>query len=171
MTLTIQSTRDDHRIAWFSALAIVIHLLEASLPSPFPGIKPGLANVITIAVLCLYGWRIAAWVNLFRVVIGSILIGTFLTPTFMMSASGAVSALFSLGLVSVVNRLFKLGIGPVGYSVIAALAHMSGQFSLAYLWFIPHPGLFKLFPVLMSLALLFGIISGIITQFLLKRIS
>ena len=171
MTLSIQSTREDHRIAWFSALAIAIHLLEATLPSPLPGVKPGLANVVTITVLCLYGWRVAAWVNVFRVVIGSILLGTFLTPTFMMSASGAASALLAVGLVSLLNRVPGVCVGPLGYSVLAALAHMSGQFMLAYMLFIPHPGLFKLFPVLMSLALLFGVLSGIIAQFLLKRIT
>ena len=54
------------------------------------------------------------------------------------------------------------GFGPVGYSLLAALAHMSGQFVLAWLLFIPHAALWRLFPVLLTAALLFGIVSGII---------
>ena len=47
----IETTPEDHRIAWLAALAITIHVIESVLPSPLPGLKPGLANVVTIAVL------------------------------------------------------------------------------------------------------------------------
>ena len=48
MNLSVPTTRQDHRIAWLTALAITIHIAESALPSPLPGIKPGLANVVTI---------------------------------------------------------------------------------------------------------------------------
>jgi heptaprenyl diphosphate synthase len=40
---------------------------------------------------------------------------------------------------------------------------------MAYLLFIPHPGLFRLLPVLMTAALIFGVVSGIIAQAMLRR--
>ena len=85
MQLDIQTTRDDHRIAWLSALAITIHLLESVIPSPIPGLKPGFANIVTIIVLCQFGIAMAAWVNVLRVVVSSLILGTFLSPTFMLS--------------------------------------------------------------------------------------
>ena len=88
--MLIQTTHEDHRIAWLTALAISIHILESAIPSPLPGFKPGLANVITIAVLIQFGWRTAAWVSFLRVVCGSLLLGTFLSPTFVMSLGGAI---------------------------------------------------------------------------------
>ncbi len=75
--MLLQTTRDDHRIAWLAALAITIHMLESGLPSPLPGAKPGLANVITIAVLVCFGWRAAVWVSLLRVLAGSLLLDPF----------------------------------------------------------------------------------------------
>jgi heptaprenyl diphosphate synthase len=155
----IRTTAEDHRIAWLTALAITIHIMESALPAPVPGLKPGLANVITIIVLLQFGWSSAAWVSLLRVLCGSLLLGTFLTPTFVLSLGGA---LCSMGILWLAIRLPGQGFGPVGFSLLAALAHMSGQFVLAWMLFIPHAALWRLFPVLLTAALLFGIVSGII---------
>jgi len=167
MSITVPTTRKDHRIAWLTALAITIHIAESALPSPLPGVKPGLANVVTIVALVQYGWGTAAWVAVLRVLIGSLLIGTFLSPTFLLSLAGAAASLAALRLASwVPGRVF----GPVGYSLLAALAHMGAQFFTAYWVFIPHPGLFHLLPVLMTASLIFGVTSGIIAQLALQRL-
>ena len=159
--MQIQTTAEDHRIAWLTALAITIHIMESAIPAPLPGIKPGLANVITIAVLIQFGWRTAAWVSLLRVVCGGLLLGTFLTPTFLLSLAGASCSLLVLWFAT---RLPGEGFGAIGFSLLGALAHMSGQFTLAWLLFIPHPALWRLYPVLLTAALLFGILSGIIAR-------
>ncbi|OQW95482.1 MAG: heptaprenyl diphosphate synthase [Beggiatoa sp. IS2] len=166
MTL-VQTTRDDHRIAWFTALAITIHIAESALPSPLPGIKPGLANVITVAVLMRFGWRLAAWVNLLRVLAGSLLIGTFLSPTFILSLSGAIASTLTLILLS---QLPGRGCGPIGYNVASAMIHTLAQFLVAFWLFIQHDGLFRLLPLLMTAALIFGIISGLITLMMLEQL-
>lgn len=133
MSQLIQATRDDYLIAGFTALAITIHIAESALPSPLPGIKPGLANVVTLLVLCRYGWKMAAWVSLLRVLVGSILIGTFLSPAFFLSAAGALTSVAILGLLVGMSRMLpSWAPGPVGLGLAAALAHMTGQFWLAY---------------------------------------
>jgi len=168
MKLVLQPSVEDYRIAQLAVLAIGIHVLESALPSPIPGIKPGLANVITIAVFFLYGVRAAIWVSLLRVVVGSIAIGTFLTPTFMMSLGGALASITVLFLIW---QLRVLNFGPVGVALLASLGHMLGQFLLAYSLFLPHPSLWNLFPVFMTAALIFGLVSGVITQQLLYRMQ
>jgi heptaprenyl diphosphate synthase len=171
-THQIKAERADYLIAWWTALAITIHILEAALPSPVPGIKPGLANVIVVAVLVCYGWRYAAWVGMLRVLVGSLLIGTFLTPTFMLSLSGAIASVVMLGMAWKWSQWFSSwAVGPLGYSVLAALAHMAGQFVAAYLVLIPHPALFKLMPVFMTMALVFGVVSGIIANAMINRVT
>ena len=168
MKLSIQTTRDDQRIAWLTALAITIHIAESALPSPLPGVKPGLANIITIICLLQYGWHSAAWVAILRVLVGSILIGTFLSPTFALSMSGAVASIIALGLAS---RLPGKGLGPIGYSLVAAMAHMAAQFFVAYTLFIPHQGLFHLLPILMTVAVIFGLGSGIIASHIIDKLK
>jgi len=61
-------------------------------------------------------------------------------------------------------RLPGRGFSAVGYSVLAALAHMTGQFTIAWLLFISTTAIWRLFPVLLTAALLFGIVSGIIAR-------
>jgi heptaprenyl diphosphate synthase len=161
--MQIQTTHEDHRIAWLTALAISIHILESAIPSPLPGFKPGLANVITIAVMIEFGWHTSAWVSFLRVVCGSLLLGTFLSPAFVLSLGGAT---FSITALWFASRLPGQGFSAIGFSVLASLAHMTGQFTLAWLLFIPNTALWRLFPVLLTVALLFGIVSGIIARFI-----
>jgi heptaprenyl diphosphate synthase len=160
--------RDDRLIAGFAALAIAVHILEAAFPSPLPGVKPGLANVITVIVLMRYGWYTAAWVAALRVLAGSLLVGTFLSPTFIMSASGALAALAALWLARAVAGRW---LGALGYSVCAALAHMGTQLLVAWKLFIPHPALLSLAPFLLTAALVFGIVSGVIAAIVLTRLD
>jgi len=172
MSQLIQTTRDDHLIAGFTALAITIHIAESALPSPLPGIKPGLANVVTLLVLCRYGWQMAAWVSLLRVLVGSILIGTFLSPAFFLSAAGALTSVAILGLLVAISRVLpSWAPGPMGLGLAAALAHMSGQFWLAYFLFVPHSGLLTLYPLLMTLAAILGLLSGWLTRTVLARLN
>lgn len=172
VTRTIQTTRDDHLVAALAALAITIHIAESALPSPLPGIKPGLANVVTLLVLCRYGWRLAAWVSLLRVLVGSILIGTFLSPTFFLSVSGALASIIMLGLLHNASRAFpKWEVGPIGMGIAAAMTHMTGQFWIAYTLFIPHSGILRLFPILLALSTVLGIISGLLTRAVLARLN
>lgn len=168
--MQLTTTRDDHRIAWLAATAVAIHMVEAALPSPVPGIKPGLANVITIVVLLRFGWSAAAWVSLLRVLVSSLLLGTFLSPTFVLSLAGALASMASLWF-AVRLPMYTGGhrFGCIGYSLLAALAHSAAQFAVAYSVFIPHPGLLHLLPVFLTAALLFGALSGIIAHMMLPR--
>lgn len=167
MQITLPTTQEDHRIAWLTAAAVLIHLFESAIPTFLPGLKPGLANIVVITVLVMYGWRTAAWVSILRVLVGSLLLGTFLSPTFMMSLSGALASVAMLWLAS---RLPGKGFSAIGFSLLAAMAHISGQFVCAYLLFIPHAGLWRLFPVLLTMAVVLGMINGIICQRLVNRL-
>jgi len=155
------TTLRDRQIAGFTALAVMIHVLEATVPSPLPGVKPGLANVITLVVLFRHGWVAAAWVAGLRVLVGSLLLGSFMTPTFMLSASGAVASVLAMGLVFAllgIERRFAPGV--MGYALIAAWAHMLAQLGIAWLLFIPHNGLWQLAPVLLTASTVFAAVTG-----------
>lgn len=162
-SLTLQASREDHRVAALAALAITIQVAEAALPSPLPGVKPGLANVVTLVVLFQIGWRAAAQVALLRVFGASLLLGTFGSPAFVLSLSGALAAVAGMGMARALPAT-----GPVGIGTVSGLAHMSAQFLVAWYWLLPVPGLIHLLPVLLSFALCFGILSGMITSVLLK---
>ena len=167
MQIELNADANDHRIAKLAAAALGLTLLEAAIPSPLPGVKPGLANIITLVVLVRFGWRSAAWVTLLRVIAGSLLLGTFLSPSFFLSLSGAIVSLAMLALTQTLpTRLF----GTVTHSILAALAHFSGQLLVVYFWLIPHAGVAYLIPIFAAAALLFGTLNGIAAATLLVRL-
>lgn len=164
-TIEITTTPDDHRIGRLAALAITLHLIESALPSPLPGVKPGIANIVTLYVLYRFDFATAAWVSLLRVVAGSLLLGNFLSPAFALSLSGALLSLLALRLAM---PLPKRWFGPVTLSLLAAFAHIAGQLLVVRLWLIPHAGVAYLIPIFAAAALFFGAINGLIAARLLR---
>ena len=158
-TIKLDTTAQDHHIARMAAVALGLTILESAIPSPLPGVKPGLANIVTLIVLARYGWRTAAWVSLLRVVAGSLLFGNFLTPGFFLSLSGAVLSLIVLAFA---RHLPARWFGPVSHSIYAAFAHITGQMLVVYLWLIPHAGIAYLIPIFATAALVFGTVNGLI---------
>ncbi|MBT9589655.1 MAG: Gx transporter family protein [Thiobacillus sp.] len=150
---------DDRRIARLAALAIGLTLAEAALPSPVPGIKPGLANIVVLLVLLQYGWRAAAWVSGLRVLAGGLLLGSLFAPGFWLSAAGAIT---SLGVLALARHLPSQYFGPISLSVLAAFGHIGGQLALAGAWLLPGIALIKLMPVFAAAALVFGAVNGVI---------
>lgn len=144
-----------------AALALGLTVLENAIPSPLPGVKPGLANIVTLIVLARFGWRAAAWVSLLRVVAGSLLFGNFLAPGFFLSLSGALLSLFVLAFS---RHLTARWFGAVTHSILAAFAHIAGQMAVVYLWLIPHSGIAYLIPLFATAALVFGTVNGVIAM-------
>jgi len=165
-TISIKTTTQDHHIAKLTALAISLHVLEMVFPSPLPGVKPGIANIVTLYVLSQYGFATAAWVSLLRVFASSLLLGHFLSPTFVLSLSGS---LFSLAALLLVQYLPKKYFSVITLSIIAAFAHIAGQLFIVRIWLIPHTGVTYLVPIFALAALIFGTINGIICYRLIRN--
>ena len=164
--IKLTATPEDHRIAQLAAAALGLALIDAAIPLPLPGVKPGLSNIVILIVLARYGWRTAAWVSALRVFAGGLLFGQFLSPGFFMSLAGALCSLLVL---AAAIRLPPRWFGPVSWSILAALAHIGGQVLLARAWLIPHNGVFFLLPLFASAALIFGLINGLIAARLLDE--
>jgi len=166
--IKLPTTDEDHHIARMAAVALSLSMLEAVIPSPLPGIKPGLANIVTLIVLARYGWRSAAWVSLLRVVAGGLLFGSFLSPGFFLSLFGAMC---SLAMLALSQHLPRRWFGAVTHSVFAAYAHIAGQLLLVYFWLIPHAGIAYLLPVFALAALVFGTVNGLIASRFLGTVN
>jgi heptaprenyl diphosphate synthase len=152
---------------WKAVFRVLFQALS-SFPSPVPGIKPGLANIVTLLVLFRYGWRFAAWVSLLRVTAGSLLLGTFMSPTFFLSLSGALASLLAMGLLWTGMRPW---VGMAGISILASVSHVMAQLLVAWWLFIPHPGILALTPVLIAAGVFFGLFNAIIASSIEKRLE
>ena len=107
-------------MALMVALGVILDRLEALFPLPTPWIKLGLANLMTLVVLFYLGTREAFIVTLLRVILGSILAGTFLGLAFFLSLAGGLAG------TAIMCGIYKRGKGPfslVGVSICRAYAH------------------------------------------------
>lgn len=166
--ITLTASDDDRRIAALAAAAVGLTLVEAAIPLPLPGVKPGLANIIGLVVLCRFGWSSAVWVTLLRVVAGALLLGTFLTPSFVLSLGGALLSLLCMGMT---HRLCPRWLGPVGLSVLAAFAHMAAQLLIVNLWLMPAVSLLGVAPLFLTVAWITGLANGLAAAWLLQAMA
>lgn len=146
-------------LAWFAALAVAIHSVEALIPSPLPGVKLGLANAVTLVVLLIDSPRAALVVTAVRVFVGALLIGTFLGPGFLLSLTGGLAA---WAVMAACRPLAGPLLSALGLSVLGALAHILAQIATVYFLLIPNPGLLHLVPMLVAAAIVTGAATGLV---------
>jgi heptaprenyl diphosphate synthase len=160
--------QDKYRIAVLSAYALALHGIESILPTPIPWLRLGLANIITLVALVLFGFRTAMTVTLIRVILASLFTGTFLGPSFILSFGGGVTSTAAMGLAYfAVKDLF----GPVGLSLIGAFFHNAAQLTLAYFLFIQRiEAMFVIGPIIILIGTLTGVANGAVSGLLIKNL-
>jgi len=162
----IKISKSDHMIAKLSAIAVALAIIDFFIPSPIPGVKPGIANIIILFTIYKYNFITGVWVSLLRVLVASMILGTFLGPTFFLSLMGAVMSLLSMYFLKDINKAFM---SVIGLSVVSSSAHVLGQFLVVRLWIIPHDGILYLLPLFLLSSLIFGVVNGLIVENLLAR--
>jgi heptaprenyl diphosphate synthase len=163
-----QNRSEIFSIALLAAYAIGLHSIERFIPSPIPWLRFGFANIITLTTLLLYGIKAGMTVTLIRVIVGSLIVGTFLGPAFILSLSGGVSS--TLVMWAACN-LFGRFLSPVGVSLLGALTHNCIQLLFAYLFFVRRfEAIIYVTPIIVLLGVITGTINGIVTCLVVKRI-
>ena len=150
------------------ALGVILHRLEALLPLPSPWIKLGLANLMTLVALVFLGFKEAVIVTFLRIILGSILGGTFLGPTFFLSLVGGIAAILIMGML---YRIGKKHISLIGISIFGAYTHTLATSLCVYYFLIRESSFFTLLPFFFSLALLTGILTGSIANTLTRQMQ
>lgn len=114
-------------LSLLTALAVTMHTVESWIPMPLPpGVKLGIANIISLVVVEIYGMKEMFIVNLFRVILSSFVGGpAIFSYPWMMSCGGVVFSSLSLILS---KRVLKLPM--VSMSIMCAITHVIGQIAV-----------------------------------------
>ena len=162
------STRRLVFLSLLVALGSVLHVVEGLLlvPLPLPGVKLGLANIVTLFALHLYGFRAGMAVATARVFLGSLLGGVFLSPGFFLALSGAVACTLIMAILLKYTSCFSL----IGISMAGAVGHNLGQLLTASL-ILRSSAVFYYLPVLLLAGVPTGIFTGYILKSLLDRLE
>ena len=146
------------------ATTIVIAIAESFIPSfTIPGIKLGFANIVVLLTLYELGVKEAIFINLVRVLVVSLVRGTFLSMGFFMSLTGAVLSLGVMILSCLLIKKFSI----IGVSVIGSLFHVTGQILIAMIYMGSVYVVYYL-PIIGLAAVITGILVGFIARAIIK---
>ena len=151
-------------LALLSAIALTIFMVEAQIPAlvPIPGIKLGLANIVTVFAVFALGPKDGAAVLFVRIFLGAVFAGNF--STILYSAAGGVCA---IGVTVLLRKILKENQLWVA-GCCGAIAHSVGQMAMA-ITLTATPGLAVYLPVMIAVSILTGTFTGLCAQFLVKR--
>ena len=151
------------------SLAMILSFVESLIPPlvAVPGVKIGLANIVTVFLLYTLGARAAGAVSLVRVLLSALLFGN--VQSLIFALSGAV---LSFVVMLIAKRL--LPFGKVGVSVLGAVAHNAGQVAAAVIVMETAALAYYFIPLVISgtiAGVFVGILAAIITTRLEKVIK
>ncbi len=153
------------RAALMVALAMILSYIEVLIPFNFgiPGIKLGLANLVVVTALYLFGGRMAFVISIVRIVLIAFTFGS-LAAMFYSLAGGILSFLIML----LFSRI--KGFSVLGVSVAGGVTHNIGQLIVAML-VVENLNIMLYAPVLMIAGLVTGLLIGIAAKLLIPRVK
>lgn len=153
------------RCALLAALALALTALESLIPVPLPvpGMKLGVANIVTVAAAFWLGPADAAVVLGVRIVLAAFLTGQLATLPFSL-VGGACALAVTLAFVrfSSADRV-RLA------AMVAAVAHNIGQIAVAVV-VTGTPEIAFYLPVLLVAGVVAGFLTGTVAQAVLNRL-
>ena len=157
------STHKLTLLALFTAISLAIYAIESAVPPlvPIPGMKLGLANIVTLYLLLNNTWKDAILVLLSRILLSSLLFGQALSLIY--SLAGGFLSLFVMAVT--MRLLCKKMTFLTG--AMSGLAHNMGQLTVAYI-FTATPGVLSYLPFLTLGGILTGLFTGLCAGFMAK---
>ena len=151
-------------LSLLSAIALTIFMVEAQIPAlvPIPGVKLGLANIVTVFTVFAIGAKEGVLVLAVRIFLGAVFAGNFST-IFYSAAGGACAIGVTILLKKLLTRKQLWVAGALG-----AIAHSVGQMAMA-IFMTGTPGLVLYLPVMIAISIITGIFTGLCAQFLVNR--
>lgn len=157
-------TRKLTTLALLSAIALTIFIIEAQIPPlvPIPGVKLGLANIVTVFTVFAFRGRDGAAVLSVRIFLGAVFAGNF--STILYSAAGGALAIAT----TIVLRRILTNKQMWVAGVLGAIAHSIGQMTMAVV-LTGTPGLVVYLPIMIVCSIITGVFTGLCAQFVLNR--
>lgn len=157
-----------HRAAYFgvfTALALIFSYLETFIPLPvgIPGIKLGLANLLTVILLYKRNAKEAFLLSIVRVILSGFLFGNMFSILY--SLAGGIVSLFVMTILKCSERFSVIGVSAAG-----GVAHNMGQLLVA-MAAVETYRVGYYFPVLLAAGILTGLLIGIAAGQTLSRLK
>ncbi|MCC5423738.1 Gx transporter family protein [Clostridium botulinum] len=159
------NTRKMIFLSLMVGIALIIYIIEAQIPVLFPGIKLGLANVISLVTLIMLGGYESLLVMFLRTLLGSMFAGNM--SSFMFSLAGGF---LSNIIMIILYYKFKENLSLSSISICGAIFHNIGQLFIAA-FVVKDFRIYVYLPVLMISGIITGYFIGLCTKYLNKNLG
>ena len=152
------------QMAMLTAIALTIFMIEAQIPAPvpIPGVKLGLANIVTVFAVYTMGSKEGALILAARIFLGAVFAGNFSTILYS-GAGGLLAILVTIGLRKILTHQQLWVAGAIG-----AIFHSIGQMAVAVA-VTGTPGILVYLPMMIVCSIITGLFTGLCAQLLLNR--
>ena len=152
------------QMAMLTAIALTIFMIEAQIPAlvPIPGVKLGLANIVTVFAVFALGPKEASMILFVRIFLGAVFAGNFSTILYS-GAGGLLAILATIGLRKILTHRQLWAAGAIG-----AIFHSIGQMTVAVA-VTGTPGILVYLPMMIVCSIITGLFTGLCAQLLLNR--
>ncbi|MDO4286005.1 MAG: Gx transporter family protein [Eubacteriales bacterium] len=159
------TTKKLTQLAMLTGIAFALFVVELQLPglSPVPGMKLGLANIITVYALFHYRPGDVILVVLARILLGALFSGSGMSLLYSMSGS----AFCLTGMLLLKNAVGEQTIWISG--IFGAILHNTGQIVMAIL-VTRTPGVIVYLPLLLVSGVLTGAFTGLCAQAVIRKL-
>jgi len=163
----MDATRRTAHLAVLLAVSLGLSVVERAIPIPVPFLRAGLANIVTVYAIITMGLVDALTLTVLRVILASLIGGTFLGPTFALSMGGGVAATLAMG----AARAASPPLGIVGISLVGALCHNLGQLIVVGALLTGASPALRLVPLATLMAAGAGLVTGLIAALVIERLD
>jgi len=166
--MAVKRRANPEEAAFLVTFAAALSVMENFLPRiPLPGVRLGIANLVTIIALYRHGAGTAIEIAAIRSMVASFVTGTFLSPAFFISFTASVSGACAMALISALGN--TRAFSPIGVSVFGAFVNNMAQLLVVYLLLINNRAVLGFMPYLGISAVITGAITGIIASKTLQK--
>ena len=150
-------------LSLYAALSLIIFTVESMIPPlvPIPGIKLGLANIITLVLLRNYSAKDTALVLIARILLSAFFSGQAISLVYSLTGG-----MLSLAVMALINKLLA-GHYLFLTSITGGIAHNLGQLLIAFL-ITQVAGVVVYLPFLILGGMLTGLFTGLCAHFAQK---
>ena len=154
------------QISLLTSIALIIFIVELRIPNlvPIPGVKLGLANIVTVYAMYHYSAKETLMIVFVRILLGSIFGGNI--SAIMYSLSGALLCFCGMLILKQIIDEKYIWI----CSVIGAVLHNTGQIAAAIL-IMKTTVVLSYFPFLIVSGCIAGAFTGMCAQILISRVD
>ena len=159
------STKKISELGVLLSVGLILSYLESLIPVafPIPGIKLGLANIVTMYILYRYKAKEAILIMILRVLISGILFSGLTAIVF-----GILGGLLSIAFMLLAKKTGFFSI--MGLSMVGAVMHNAGQILAAFI-IMENAAVIYYLPYLLISGIISGLIVGYISAIIIKRLS